>query len=270
MSAPRPVPARAPRAAAAAIELVRSYGEGHSAVRALDGITLWLPAGRFTAVMGPSGSGKSTLLHCLAGLDRQTAGQVLLGDTDLGTLGDAELTAVRRDRIGFVFQDGNLLPHLNAGENIDLAASLAGRRPDRAWRAELVHRLGIGDRLRHLPAELSGGQRQRVAVARALLGRPELVVADEPTGALDTASGRELLGLLRGCVDDYGQTVVMVTHDPLAASVSDQVLLLRDGVAAGRITDPDPNSVLAALGELSAPRRGGPGGRPQRTVAVPS
>ncbi|ALE71975.1 peptide ABC transporter ATP-binding protein [Pseudonocardia sp. EC080610-09] len=252
----------APRAAAAAIGLVRAYGEGRGAVRALDGITMWLPAGRFTAVMGPSGSGKSTLLHCLAGLDRPTAGQVLLGDTDLGALDDADLTVVRRDRIGFVFQDGNLLPHLTAGENIDLAASLAGRRPDRAWRTELVDRLGIGDRLRHVPAELSGGQRQRVAVARALLGRPEIVVADEPTGALDTTSGRELLGLLRGCVDDYGQTVVMVTHDPLAASASDQVLLLRDGTAAGRLADPTPGTVLTALGELTA------GGR--RPAPVPS
>ncbi|MFP5019542.1 ABC transporter ATP-binding protein [Pseudonocardia phyllosphaerae] len=245
--APRP-----PEAAAATVGLVRAYGDGPGAVRALDGVTMWLPSGRFTAVMGPSGSGKSTLLHCLAGLDRPTGGQVLLGDTDLGGLSEAELTAVRRDRIGFVFQDGNLLPHLSAGENIDLAASLAGRRPDRVWRAELVERLGISDRLTHLPGELSGGQRQRVAVARALLGRPELVVADEPTGALDTASGRELLGLLRACVDDYGQTVVMVTHDPQAAAVSDQVLLLRDGVAAGRITAPTPERVLAALGDLSA------------------
>ncbi|MBP2365473.1 ABC transporter ATP-binding protein [Pseudonocardia parietis] len=241
---------RAP-VAAATVGVVRAYGTGSSAVRALDGVTLWIPAGRFTAVMGPSGSGKSTLLHCLAGLDRPTSGQVVLGDTDLGTLTDAELTTVRRDRIGFVFQDGNLLPHLSAGENIDLAASLAGRRPDRVWRAELVDRLGIGNRLRHLPAELSGGQRQRVAVARALLGRPEIVVADEPTGSLDTASGGELLGLLRGCVDDYGQTVVMVTHDPRAASVSDQVLMLRDGVAAGRLTAPTPDRVLSAMGALT-------------------
>ncbi|MEQ3551845.1 ABC transporter ATP-binding protein [Pseudonocardia nematodicida] len=256
MSAPDPA------VAAAAIGLVRSYGGGSGTVRALNGISLSLPAGRFTAVMGPSGSGKSTLLHCLAGLDRPTSGQVLLGGTDLGPLDDAALTRVRRDRIGMIFQDGNLLPHLTAGENIDLAASLAGRRPDPGWRAELVGRLGIGNRLRHLPAELSGGQRQRVAVARALLNRPDIVVADEPTGSLDTASGRELLGLLRGCVDDYGQTVVMVTHDPLAASVSDQVLLLRDGVAAGRLGAPTPDAVLAALGELSGTPRTAPVGPP--------
>ncbi|MEV1292321.1 ABC transporter ATP-binding protein [Pseudonocardia sp. NPDC049635] len=243
-----------PVVAAAAVELVRSYGSGPGAVRALAGISLYIPSGRFTAVMGPSGSGKSTLLHCLAGLDRPTSGQVLLGDTRLGELDDAALTRVRRDRMGFVFQDGNLLPHLSAGENIDLAVTLAGRRPDRAWRNELVERLGIGNRLRHLPSELSGGQRQRVAVARALLGRPEIVFADEPTGALDTTSGRELLGLLRACVDDYGQTVVMVTHDPLAASVSDQVLLLRDGLAAGRLDRPAPDAVLAALGALTADR----------------
>ncbi|GAA1386939.1 ABC transporter ATP-binding protein [Pseudonocardia kongjuensis] len=244
-------------AAAGAVELVRRYGSGPGAVSALAGFTLYIPAGRFTAVMGPSGSGKSTLLHCLAGLDRPTSGQVLLGDTRLGMLGDAELTRVRRDRMGFVFQDGNLLPHLSAGENIDLAVALAGRRPDRAWRAELVDRLGIGARLGHLPSELSGGQRQRVAVARALLGRPEIVFADEPTGALDTTSGRELLGLLRACVDDYGQTVVMVTHDPLAASVSDQVLILRDGLAAGRLVAPTPDAVLAALGALSGERATG-------------
>jgi len=243
-----------PVVAAAAVELVRSYGSGPGAVRALAGISLYIPSGRFTAVMGPSGSGKSTLLHCLAGLDRPTSGQVLLGDTRLGELDDAGLTRVRRDRMGFAFQDGNLLPHLSAGENIDLAVTLAGRRPDRAWRGELVERLGIGNRLRHLPSELSGGQRQRVAVARALLGRPEIVFADEPTGALDTTSGRELLGLLRACVDDYGQTVVMVTHDPLAASVSDQVLLLRDGLAAGRLERPTPDAVLAALGGLSVDR----------------
>lgn len=248
LRSPADVPARV---AAATVNLVRTYGNGRAAVRALDGITLWLPAGRFTAVMGPSGSGKSTLLHCLAGLDRPTSGQVLLGDTDLGSLTDTALTRVRRDRMGFVFQDGNLLGHLTAGENIDVAASLAGRRPNHAWRAELVERLGIADRLTHLPSELSGGQRQRVAVARALLGRPEIVVADEPTGALDTRSGRELLGLLRACVDDYGQTVVMVTHDPLAAAASDQVLLLRDGRAAGRLDRPTPDRVLSAMGALT-------------------
>lgn len=237
--------------AARAVDLVRDYGTGGTRVRALDGLSLDLRARRFTSIMGPSGSGKSTFLHCLAGLDRATSGTVLLGDTDLGRLDDNALTAVRRDRIGFVFQDGNLLPHLTAGENIDLGASLAGRRPDRAWRNDLVDRLGIANRLRHLPAELSGGQRQRVAVARALLGRPDLIVADEPTGALDTASGIALLELLRACVDEYGRTVVMVTHDPSAAAVTDEVILLKDGRAAGTLRAPTREAVLQRLGDLS-------------------
>lgn len=243
----------APRLAARATDVVREFGTGSSRVRALDGLSVDLVERRFTAVMGPSGSGKTTFLHCLAGLDRATSGRVVLGGTDLGSLDDAGLTAVRRDRLGFVFQDGNLLPHLTAGENIDLAASLAGRRTDRAWRRELVERLGIADRLRHLPSELSGGQRQRVAVVRALLGRPELVVADEPTGALDTASGAALLALLRACVDEFGQTVVMVTHDPSAAAVTDEVVLLQDGRAAGTIDRPTRAVVLERLGALTAP-----------------
>ncbi|HIY67569.1 MAG TPA: ABC transporter ATP-binding protein, partial [Candidatus Agrococcus pullicola] len=215
-------------------------------------LSIELESGRFTAIMGSSGSGKSTLLHCLAGLDRATSGRILLGETDLGGLDDAALTAIRRDRIGFVFQDGNLLPHLTAGENIDLGLSLAGRRPDRAWRTELVGRLGIGDRLRHLPSELSGGQRQRVAVARALLGHPDLIVADEPTGALDSASGGALLELLRSCVDDYGQTVVMVTHDPSAAAVTDEVVLLKDGRSVGILNQPTRETVLERVAAISA------------------
>jgi putative ABC transport system ATP-binding protein len=238
--------------AARIVDLVREYGTGTSRVRALDGLSLDIPARRFTAIMGASGSGKSTLLHCLAGLDQPTSGRILLGDTDLARLDDRALTAARRDRIGFVFQDGNLLPHLTAGENIDLGASLAGRRPDRAWRSELVDRLGISERLRHLPAELSGGQRQRVAVARALLGRPDLIVADEPTGALDSASGRSLLELLRACVDTYGQTVVMVTHDPTAAAITDEVILLQDGRAAGSLVAPTRETVLERVGALAA------------------
>lgn len=220
-------------------------------MRALDGLSLALHPQRFTAVMGASGSGKSTFLHCLAGLDQPTSGQVLLGETDLAGLSDSALTAIRRDRIGFVFQDGNLLPHLTAEENIDLGAFLRGRRPDRAWRAELLERLGITDRLRHLPAQLSGGQRQRVAVARALLGRPELVVADEPTGALDSVSGRTLLETLRACVDEYSQTVVMVTHDPAAASMTDEVVVLRDGRAVSIVPTPPQQSLLDHLGELT-------------------
>ncbi len=243
-------PAAGPDArwAARAVDLVREYGSGTGTVRALDGLSIALAAQRFTAIMGPSGSGKSTLLHCLAGLDRPTSGQVLLGDRELGGLDDRALTAERRDRIGFVFQDGNLLPHLTAGENIDLGASLSGRRPDTAWRTELVGRLGIADRLGHLPSQLSGGQRQRVAVARALLGRPDLIVADEPTGALDSVSGRELLEMLRGCVDDYGQTVVMVTHDPAAAAFTDEVILLADGRAVDTFAADDGAAVVERVG----------------------
>lgn len=238
--------------AARAIDVVREYGSGGSRVRALDGLSIDLAANRFTAIMGASGSGKSTFLHCLAGLDQATSGQILLGDTDLGRLDDMSLTATRRDRIGFVFQDGNLLPHLTAAENIDLGASLSGRLPDRSWRAELLDRLEISDRLRHLPAQLSGGQRQRVAVARALLARPDLIVADEPTGALDSVSSRTLLELLRACVDDYGQTVVMVTHDPAAAAFTDEVVLLKDGRAAGNFRTPTHETVLARVGQLAS------------------
>lgn len=227
-----PVPTPPP--AARVIDLVREYGSGEGRVRALDGLSIDLHAQRFTAVMGASGSGKSTLLHCLAGLDQPTSGRILLGGTDLGGLDESALTVIRRERIGFVFQDGNLLPHLTAAENIALGASLSGRRPDRAWQDELIERLGIGDRLRHLPSQLSGGQRQRVAVARALLGRPDLVVADEPTGALDSDSSRSLMDMLRACVDEVGQTVVMVTHDPSAASFTDEVVMLQDGRAVGR------------------------------------
>jgi len=246
-----PTGASGPPPAAQVIELVRDYGTGAGRVRALDGLSLALHPQRFTAVMGASGSGKSTFLHCLAGLDQPTSGQVLLGETDLAGLSDSALTAIRRDRIGFVFQDGNLLPHLTAEENIDLGAFLRGRRPDRVWRAELLERLGITDRLRHLPAQLSGGQRQRVAVARALLGRPELVVADEPTGALDSVSGRTLLETLRACVDEYSQTVVMVTHDPAAASMTDEVVVLRDGRAVSIVPTPPQQSLLDHLGELT-------------------
>jgi putative ABC transport system ATP-binding protein len=249
---PGPPAAVEPRAAARARALGKTYGTGPAAVHALDGLTLDIPAARFTAVMGPSGSGKSTLLHLLAGLDTPTSGRVLLGDTDLTTLGDAALTAVRRDRIGFVFQSFNLLPQLTAAQNIELPARLARRRVDPAWRDHLVGLLGLGDRLGHRPAELSGGQQQRVALARALLGRPEVVVADEPTGNLDTGSGRQVLGLMQHSVRELGHTVVMVTHDPVAAAHADQVLLLRDGRAAGRLLDPRPDTVLAALADPGA------------------
>jgi putative ABC transport system ATP-binding protein len=229
---------------------VKIHGRGDAAVRALDGVDVVIPAARFTAIMGPSGSGKSTLMHLLAGLDTATSGHVLLGDTDLTTCSDAQLTALRRDRIGFVFQSFNLLPQLTAAQNIELPAKLAGRKPDPGWRDHLVGLLGIADRLNHRPTQMSGGQQQRVAVARALLGRPEVVFADEPTGNLDTASGQELLHLLRTSVQQLGQTVVMVTHDPVAASFADEVVLLRDGRVAGSLPHPRPDTVLAALSSL--------------------
>jgi putative ABC transport system ATP-binding protein len=244
-------PRSAPAVAASTWNLVKIYGRGDAAVRALDGVSLQIPAARFTAIMGPSGSGKSTLMHLLAGLDTATSGQVWLGGTDLTACNDAQLTALRRDRIGYVFQSFNLLPQLTAEQNIELPARLAGRSIDPAWRAMLIDLLGIGRRLGHRPTELSGGQQQRVAVARALLGRPEVVFADEPTGNLDTASGHELLDLLRGSVRNIGQTVVMVTHDPIAASYADEVVLLRDGQLAGVLPNPRPDSVLAALSSLS-------------------
>jgi putative ABC transport system ATP-binding protein len=248
-AAPRPTYA----AAATTTDLVKVYGRGDAAVRALDGVNLAIPAAHFTAIMGPSGSGKSTLMHLLAGLDTATSGRVALGATDLTACSDAQLTALRRDRIGFVFQNFNLLPQLTARQNIELPARLAGRRTDPGWYSVLVDLLGIGARMDHRPTQLSGGQQQRVAVARALLGRPEVVFADEPTGNLDTASGHELLHLLRRSVREFGQTVVMVTHDPVAASFADGVILLRDGRLAGGMANPRPETVLAALSTLSGP-----------------
>jgi putative ABC transport system ATP-binding protein len=231
-------------------DLVKVYGRGQAAVRALDGVSLDVPAGRFTAIMGASGSGKSTLMHLMAGLDTATSGSVRLGGVELTRCSDAQLTAVRRERVGFVFQAFNLLPQLTAEQNLDLPARLAGRRPDPARRDRLIDLLGLRPRLRHRPAELSGGQQQRVALARALLGQPEVVFADEPTGNLDTATGHEVLALLRHSVRELGQTVVMVTHDPVAASFADEVVLLRDGRLAGSLPDPRPDTVLAALAAL--------------------
>jgi putative ABC transport system ATP-binding protein len=213
----------------AAHGLERTYGEGHALVRALAGVDVAFAPGRFSAIMGPSGSGKSTLMHCLAGLDCPTAGEVLLDGVALAGLDDARLTALRRDRVGFVFQAFNLLPVLTAEENLLLPLTLAGRRPDREWVDRLVDAVGLRDRLAHRPSELSGGQQQRVAVARALVHRPAVVFADEPTGNLDSRSSAEVLGLLRQAVDDLGQTVVMVTHDPTAAIVADRLLVLADG-----------------------------------------
>jgi putative ABC transport system ATP-binding protein len=233
--------------AVSARDLTKVYGAGPAAVTALDGVSVAFGAGRFTAIMGPSGSGKSTLMHCLAGLDSPTSGQVLLGDTDLTGLRDRELTKIRRDRIGFVFQSFNLLPMLTANDNLLLPLELGGRSADPDWLRLLIDVLGIGDRLTHRPAELSGGQQQRVAVARALAGRPDVVFADEPTGNLDSRSGAEVLGFLRRSVREFGQTVVMVTHDPLAASYADRVVLLEDGRLAGELDQPTPETVINAL-----------------------
>jgi putative ABC transport system ATP-binding protein len=210
-------------------ELRRVYGEGETAVQALRGVTVALPSGQFAAIMGPSGSGKSTLMHLLAGLDRPTAGSVVVDGAELANLDDRALTRLRRDRLGFVFQAFNLVPVLSAEENIMLPLTLAGRKPDREWLTTLIDAVGLGDRLEHRPSELSGGQQQRVAVARALVHRPAVVFADEPTGNLDSASSDEVLALLRQAVDEFGQTVVMVTHDANAASAADRIVVLSDG-----------------------------------------
>src|SRR4051812_15050427 len=214
----------------AATDLSRTYGEGETAVHALRGVTLGFPAGQFTAIMGPSGSGKSTLMHLLAGLDRPSGGSVVVDGQEIAGLDDKGLTRLRRDRLGFVFQSFNLVPVLTAEENILLPLTLAGRKPDQAWLDRLIDAVGLRDRLSHRPAELSGGQQQRVAVARALVHRPAVVFADEPTGNLDSRASTEVLDLLRAAVDDFGQTVVMVTHDPLAASYADRIIVLADGL----------------------------------------
>jgi putative ABC transport system ATP-binding protein len=232
--------------AAQAVTATKVY-EGGGQVVALDGVDLSLDRGRFTAIMGPSGSGKSTLMHCLAGLDTLTSGHILLGALDLGTLSDQQLTRVRRDRIGFVFQSFNLVPTLTAIENITLPSDLARRTLDEAWLDHIIDTVGLRDRLEHRPSELSGGQQQRVAVARALAGRPEMVFADEPTGNLDSRSGAEVLGFLRQAVSAMGQTVVMVTHDPVAAGYADRVVFLADGRLAGELADPTAERVLERM-----------------------
>jgi putative ABC transport system ATP-binding protein len=239
-------------AAIAVAGLEKTYGSGVTAVRALDGVSVAFPRGRFTAIMGPSGSGKSTLMHCAAGLDTVSGGSVRLGDTELTRLSDKALTRLRRERVGFVFQAFNLLPTLTAKQNILLPMEMAGRKPDQEWFRYLVGALGIADRLGHTPAKLSGGQQQRVACARAMLPRPEVIFADEPTGNLDSRSGAEVLDLLRRSVRELGQTIVMVTHDPIAASYADQVVLLADGRVVGEIPEPTPQSVLGALSRLGA------------------
>jgi len=236
--------------AARIVDGVKIYGAGVAAVRALDDISADFAAGRFTAIMGPSGSGKSTLLHCLAGLDRLTEGRVLIGDIDLGSLDDKAMTLLRRERIGFVFQAFNLVPTLTAQENVVLPLTLGGKKPDRAWLGELVRSLGIADRLDHRPAELSGGQQQRVATARALVTRPDLIFADEPTGNLDSRSATELLTQIRRAVAEYHQTVIMVTHDPHAAAYADRVLFLADGRVVRELSAPTADRVLDTIREL--------------------
>ncbi|MFK4122142.1 ABC transporter ATP-binding protein [Streptomyces longwoodensis] len=233
--------------AARARGLTKAYGSGETAVLALDSVDVDVVRGRFTAVMGPSGSGKSTLMHCLAGLDTVSAGRVWLGDTEITGLRERELTQLRRDRIGFMFQSFNLIPTLSAAENITLPMDIAGRRPDPAWLDQVIDALGLRDRLRHRPAQLSGGQQQRVACARALVSRPELIFADEPTGNLDSRAGLEVLGFLRQAVDELGQTVVMVTHDPGAAAHSDLVLFLADGRIVDEMERPTAEAVLERL-----------------------
>ncbi|CAL9362153.1 Bacitracin export ATP-binding protein BceA [Streptomyces sp. enrichment culture] len=253
-----PPPGPAGRFAARARGLTKAYGSGETAVLALDSVDVDIAGGRFTAVMGPSGSGKSTLMHCLAGLDTVSAGRVWLGDTEITGLKDRELTRLRRDRVGFMFQSFNLVPTLNALENITLPLDIAGRRPDGRWLDRVIGTLGLRDRLGHRPAQLSGGQQQRVACARALVSRPELVFADEPTGNLDSRAGLEVLGFLRGAVDDLGQTVVMVTHDPGAAAHSDLVLFLVDGRIVDRLERPTAPAVLERMKRFDAVR--GPAG----------
>jgi putative ABC transport system ATP-binding protein len=241
-----------PTAAARAVEATKVYGSGDTAVVALDEVTVDLPTGQFTAIMGPSGSGKSTLVHCLAGLDSLTDGRVFVGDVELGTLSDKQLTLLRRARIGFVFQAFNLVPTLTARENIVLPLTLAGRQPDPGWFDEVIATVVLGDRLGHRPSELSGGQQQRVAVARALVSRPAIVFADEPTGNLDSRSGAEILDFLRRAVDEMGQTIVMVTHDPGAAAHADAVVFLGDGRIVDHMAGPTAERVLDTIKRLGS------------------
>lgn len=238
--------------AARAMSATKIYGSKSTQVVALDDVTLSLPRGRFTAVMGPSGSGKSTLMHCLAGLDNLSSGQVFIGDADLSAMNDRQLTMLRRERIGFIFQAFNLVPTLSAQENITLPLDLAGRSVDQAWFDQVMDATGLRSRLSHKPEELSGGQQQRVAVARALISQPEIIFADEPTGNLDSASGDEILSFMRRATDEFGQTIVMVTHSPTAASYADNVLFLADGRIVDDLANPTADSVLDRIRELGA------------------
>jgi putative ABC transport system ATP-binding protein len=241
MTEPRPA---ADTVAARSVDVSKIYGSGEAAVHALDGITVEFATAHFTAIMGPSGSGKSTLLHCLAGLDRVTSGRIFLHDVEISASSEKDLTVVRRDRIGFIFQAYNLIPTLTALENITLPLSLAGRKPDQQWLDQIVDTVRLRDRLNHRPSELSGGQQQRVAVARALVSRPEIIFADEPTGNLDSKAGAEILGFMAQAVRDFQQTIVMVTHDPIAAGYSDRVVFLADGKIVDELADPTAESVI--------------------------
>jgi putative ABC transport system ATP-binding protein len=242
-----PASASALTSVARAVDAVKIYGSGATEVRALDGVTVDFPAGHFTAIMGPSGSGKSTLMHCVAGLDSLTSGRVFIGDTELSQLNDRELTVLRRERIGFVFQSFNLIPTLTAIENITLPLDLAGKSPDKEWVDGVVQTVRLADRLDHRPSELSGGQQQRVAVARALASRPQIIFADEPTGNLDSRAGAEILDFMRRAVRDLGQSIVMVTHDPVAAGYADNAVFLADGRIVDTMHDPTAEKVLDRL-----------------------
>ncbi|MFD5086681.1 ABC transporter ATP-binding protein [Kitasatospora sp. NPDC058201] len=248
------LPGGAPAAAASARQVTKAYGSGETRVTALDAVDVDIQRGRFTAIMGPSGSGKSTLMHCLAGLDTVTEGRIWIGDTEITGLKDKQLTKLRRDKIGFIFQAFNLLPTLNALENITLPMDIAGRKPDAAWLDRVVETVGLADRLKHRPTQLSGGQQQRVAVARALAARPEIIFGDEPTGNLDSRSGAEVLSFLRRSVDELGQTIVMVTHDPVAAGYADRVLFLADGVIVDEMYAPTADSVLERMRRFDGKR----------------
>jgi len=243
-------PTNPPDVAVQAVNATKIYGRGDTEVRALDGVSVAFQRGELTAIMGPSGSGKSTLMHCLAGLDTLSDGEVFLGDAAVGSLSEKALTALRRDRIGFVFQAFNLIPTLSAIENITLPLDLAGRTADKAWLQRVIATVGLEDRLTHRPSELSGGQQQRVAVARALAARPDVVFADEPTGNLDSRAGSEVLSFLRWAVREHGQTIIMVTHDPVAASYADRVVFLADGHLVDELRDPTADVVLSRMARL--------------------
>ena len=243
-------PPAATTAAAGALDATKVYGAGDSEVRALDGVTVTFEAGKFTAIMGPSGSGKSTLMHCLAGLDTLTSGKVFVGDTYLDTLNDKELTELRRTKVGFIFQAYNLVPTLTAEENITLPLTLGGVTGDKAWIDHVVETVGLKNRLRHRPSELSGGQQQRVAVARALASRPAVIFADEPTGNLDSRTGAEILDFMRVAVKEFGQTIVMVTHDPNASAYSDRVVFLADGKIVDEMAAPSAGRVFERMAHL--------------------